>query len=93
VVRAALPIPRSLHVETLLLADDGLTILASSAATGVRSAGSPQTGQRTPVAAETARIVPPPSPRRSASTWSDGGIRREAATTMGHLRRRGRPDG
>ncbi len=33
---AVLPLPRSLHVEALLLADDGLTILASSAATDVR---------------------------------------------------------
>jgi hypothetical protein len=29
-VPAALPIPRSLHVETLLLNEEGLTILASS---------------------------------------------------------------
>ena len=34
-VPAALPIPRSLHVETLLLDEDGLTILASAAATDV----------------------------------------------------------
>jgi transposase len=33
VVPAVLPIPPSLHVEALLLADDGLTILASSEAT------------------------------------------------------------
>jgi transposase len=33
---ACLPIPPSLHVEALLLADDGLTILASSDATDVR---------------------------------------------------------
>ena len=32
-VPAALPIPRSLHVEALLLGEDGLTILASSEAT------------------------------------------------------------
>ena len=35
-VPAALPIPRSLHVATLLLEGDGLTILASSEATAVR---------------------------------------------------------
>ncbi len=29
-VLASLPIPRSLHVETLLFGDDGLTILAAS---------------------------------------------------------------
>src|SRR5215203_3933567 len=33
VVPAALPIPCSLHAETLLLAEDGLTILASPKAT------------------------------------------------------------
>jgi transposase len=33
VVPAVLPIPRSLHVETLLLDEDGLTILASAKAT------------------------------------------------------------
>jgi transposase len=33
---AVLPVPRSLHVETLLLGKEGLTILASSEATGVR---------------------------------------------------------
>src|SRR5215211_8963886 len=32
---AVLPIPRSLHVETLLLDAEGLTILATSEATGV----------------------------------------------------------
>jgi transposase len=36
VVPAALPIPRSLHVETLLLDEEGLTILAASEATDVR---------------------------------------------------------
>jgi transposase len=33
---AVLPIPRSLHVETLLLEEEGLTVLASSEATDVR---------------------------------------------------------
>src|SRR5688572_18284320 len=33
---AVLPIPRSLHVEALLLADDGLTILAASEAAEAR---------------------------------------------------------
>jgi transposase len=42
-VPAVLPIPRSLHVETLLLDEDGLTILASSAATDVPC---PLCGQR-----------------------------------------------
>jgi len=43
VVPAVLPIPRSLHVETLLLDEDGLTILASSAAP---EAPCPRCGQR-----------------------------------------------
>jgi transposase len=42
-VPAVLPIPRSLHVETLLLDDDGLTILACAAAT---DAPCPRCGQR-----------------------------------------------
>ena len=42
-VPAVLPIPRSLHVETLLLDEDGLTILASSKAT---AAPCPRCGQR-----------------------------------------------
>src|SRR3954447_26136725 len=42
-VPAVLPIPRSLHVETLLLEEDGLTILASAAATG---AACPRCGQQ-----------------------------------------------
>lgn len=42
-VPAVLPIPRSLHVATLLLEEDGLTILASSAATG---AACPRCGRR-----------------------------------------------
>jgi transposase len=43
VVPAVLPIPRSLHVETLLLDEDGLTILACAAATDVPC---PLCGQR-----------------------------------------------
>ena len=42
-VPAVLPIPRSLHVETLLLDEDGLTILASAKAT---DAPCPRCGQR-----------------------------------------------
>jgi transposase len=34
-VPAVLPIPRSLHIEALLLDEDGLTILASTVATDV----------------------------------------------------------
>src|SRR6266508_369449 len=36
VATSCLPIPPSLHVEALLLGDDGLTILAASEATDVR---------------------------------------------------------
>jgi hypothetical protein len=36
VVPTCIPVPPSLHVEALLLADDGLTILASSEANSVR---------------------------------------------------------
>jgi transposase len=43
VVPAVLPIPRSLHVETLLLDEDGLTILASAVAL---DAPCPRCGQR-----------------------------------------------
>jgi len=43
VVSAVLPIPRSLHVETLFLDADGLTILASS---GTPDAPCPRCGQR-----------------------------------------------
>jgi hypothetical protein len=41
---AVLPIPRSLHVETLLLDEGGLTILASSEATDVRCPVEPVAG-------------------------------------------------
>src|SRR4029453_15682673 len=43
VVLAVLPIPRSLHLEALLLGEGGLTILASSEAA---DAASPLCGQR-----------------------------------------------
>jgi hypothetical protein len=54
-----------------------------------RSAGSPQSGQRTSGSSARTRIVGPPSPTRSASTRSDGGTNRATGATMGHLRRPG----
>ncbi len=66
-VPAALPIPRSLRVEALLLGEAGLTILAASAAT---SAPSPLCGQRSDHIHSRDTRTPADLPRAGASASS-----------------------